>query len=116
MRSICSQKFCVFVRHVSGNNTEPRTDKEIMRIKKIIFGIIFILFSSFTFGQTAEKVTVFNQDPYNLYNFELTDTTNLFYIKFAPKIKPIGCLVILPASGELIEEVMIFSSLFCYNL
>lgn len=77
-----------------------------MSITQIIFGTLFLLLSCLTFGQTAEKVVVFNQDPHNLYNFEPTDTTTLFYIKFVPKTKPIGCLVILPSSGELVENVI----------
>lgn len=92
--------------NVSGNNAEPHADKQIMKIKQIIFGTLLLFLNSFAFGQTSEKVVVSNQDPYNLYNFEPTDTTTLFYIKFVPKIKPIGCLVILPSSGELVENVI----------
>ena len=77
-----------------------------MKIRHYIFGFFFIVISNLTFGQTAEKVVVYKQDPYNLYNFEPTDTTTLFYLKFVPKVKPIGCLVILPSSGELVENVI----------
>ena len=59
-----------------------------------------------TFSQTPEKVIVFKEDPHNLYNFEPTDTTSLFYLKLVPKVKPTACLVILPSSGELVESVM----------
>ena len=66
----------------------------------------FILLSTLTFGQTVEKVVVSKEDPNNLYHFEPTDTESLFYLKLVPEAKPIGCLVILPSSGELVESVM----------
>ena len=66
----------------------------------------FLLFSTLTFGQTMEKVVVSKEDPHALYNFEPTDTESLFYIKIVPKTKPVGCLVILPSTGELVESVM----------
>lgn len=66
----------------------------------------FILQSTLTFGQTVEKVVVSKEDPNNLYNFEPTDTESLFYLKLVPEAKPIGCLVILPSTGELVESVM----------
>lgn len=66
-----------------------------------------ILFSSLALGQKVEKIIVFKQDTYKLYNhYGQTDTSTLFYLKLVPKVKPIGCLVILPASGELVEDVM----------
>lgn len=77
-----------------------------MTMRKIFFCITFLFFYGFTNGQTVEKVVVFKQDLYNLYNFEPTDTASLFYLKLVPKIKPIGCLVIMPSSGELVENVM----------
>jgi hypothetical protein len=77
-----------------------------MTTRIIIFCIIFSFLYSFTNAQTVEKVIVFKQDLYNLYNFEPTDTTSLFYLKLVPKTKPIGCLVIMPSSGELVEDVM----------
>lgn len=77
-----------------------------MTIKHVILIAIFIFLNSLTYGQKIEKVIVSQQDPYNLYNYEPTDTTNLFYLKLVPKGTPIGCLVILPSSGELVETVM----------
>ena len=59
-----------------------------------------------TFGQTVEKVVVSKEDPNNLYNFEPTESESLFYLKLVPEAKPIGCLVIMPSSGELVESVM----------
>ncbi len=66
----------------------------------------FIFFSTLTFGQTMERVVVSKEDPYGLYNFEPTDTESLFFIRIVPKAKPVGCLVILPSTGELVESVM----------
>jgi hypothetical protein len=77
-----------------------------MRKRKISLSLISLLFYCFAIGQVAEKVIVYNQDPYNLYNFEPTDKFSLFYLKLVPKAQPIGCLVIIPGSGELIEDVM----------
>lgn len=78
-----------------------------MRHKQIILSITLLLFLiGKSFGQNVEKVIVSNQDPYNLYNFEPSDTSTLFYLKIVPKIKPIGVLVILPSGGELIENTM----------
>lgn len=73
---------------------------------KIFLSVILLLYYSIAIGQVAEEVIVFNQDPYNLYNFEPTDSTNLFYLKLIPKTQPIGCLVIIPGAGELVEDVM----------
>jgi hypothetical protein len=77
-----------------------------MTLKFIILNITIIVISSWTYGQNVEKVVVLKQDPFNLYNFEPKDTTTLFYLKLVPKIRPIGCLVIIPSSGELVENVM----------
>lgn len=57
------------------------------------------------FGQKVERVVVAHQDPYDLYaNFD-RDSTTLFYEKIVPKNRPIGVLVILPGSGEQLEDV-----------
>ncbi|MHA6280835.1 alpha/beta hydrolase family protein [Salinimicrobium sp. CAU 1759] len=53
-----------------------------------------------------KKVVVSKEDPHGLYNFEPTNTESLFYIKIVPNAKPVGCLVILPSTGELVESVM----------
>jgi hypothetical protein len=72
--------------------------------------LTFIFLAALLYGcssaQTFERVVVFNEDPHTLYNFETSDTNQLFYLKLVPKTTPIGCLVILPSSGELIEDVM----------
>lgn len=80
----------------------------------IIVSIITVFFHGFSYGQNAEKVIVSDNDPYNLYNFEPVDTSTLFYLKLVPKSKPIGCLVILPSSGELVEAVLKQISLHKY--
>jgi hypothetical protein len=74
--------------------------------RQSILMLLFIFVGSSSYGQKVEKVVVFTQDPNHLYNFEHTDTTHLFYLKLVPKIKPIGCLVILPSAGELVEDAM----------
>lgn len=76
-----------------------------MTKRVIILSFITLFFYRLTCGQTAEKVVVFKQDPYNLYKFEPTDTATLFYLKLVPKTNPIGCLVIMPSSGEVVEDV-----------
>ncbi len=81
-------------------------NKSIMTKRLLFLACCFILFSTLSFGQTVEKVVVFKEDPNGLYNFEPTDTGNLFYIKIVPTTKPVGCLVILPSMGELVESVM----------
>ena len=77
-----------------------------MKHKQIISIISLLLLYSIGIGQKVEKVIVSNQDPYNLYAYEKTDTSTLFYLKLVPKIKPIGVLVILPAGGDMVEDVM----------
>lgn len=77
-----------------------------MKIGEIILFCFFNLISALTFGQNIEKVIVSKEDPNNLYNFEPTDTESLFYFKIVPEAKPVGCLVILPSSGELVESAM----------
>lgn len=74
----------------------------------------FTFFASFLiiclYGCSSEKkpdkVIVSRTDPYNLYYYEQTDTSTLFYLKLVPKTKPVGCLVILPSTGEFVEDVM----------
>lgn len=66
----------------------------------------FLFLSLKSFGQDLEKVIVSKKDPNNLYNFEPTETEDLFYLKLVPKVKPVGCLVILPSNGELVESVI----------
>ena len=89
-----------------GNKDYLNKNKYIMT-KRLLFPLCFlILLSTLTFGQTVEKVVVSKEDPNNLYKFEPTDTESLFYLRLVPKAKPIGCLVILPSSGELVESVM----------
>ncbi|MDT0642832.1 hypothetical protein RM553_08315 [Zunongwangia sp. F363] len=68
--------------------------------------ILFILLNTLTFGQDVEKVVVSEEDPNNLYMFEPTESESLFYLKLVPEAHPIGCLVILPSWGELVESVM----------
>ena len=70
------------------------------------FIIFLLLLSLDSFGQKTEKVIVYKQDPYNLYSTNDKDSTTLFYQKLIPKDKPIGVLVILGGSGELVEDVM----------
>ncbi len=56
-------------------------------------------------AQKTERVVIAHEDPYDLYaNFD-KDSTTLFYEKLIPKNKPVGVLVILPGSGEGIEDV-----------
>ena len=52
-----------------------------------------------------ERVIVAHEDPYDLYANIDKDSTTLFYDKLVPKNKPVGVLVILPGSGERIDDV-----------
>jgi pimeloyl-ACP methyl ester carboxylesterase len=58
------------------------------------------------YGQSLEKVIVYNHNPYGLYGIADKDSNNFFYQKLVPKNKPIGVLVILPGGGDNIEDVM----------
>jgi hypothetical protein len=70
-----------------------------------IITTLFLLTCLTCLGQKVERVVVANEDPYDLYaNFD-KDSTTLFYEKIVPKNKPIGVLVILPGSGERLEDV-----------
>jgi hypothetical protein len=70
-----------------------------------IFTILLILTCLNCYGQKVERVVVAIKDPYDLYaNFD-KDSSTLFYEKIVPTNKPIGVLVILPGSGERLEDV-----------
>jgi acetyl esterase/lipase len=70
-----------------------------------IITTLLILTCLSCFGQKVERVVVAHEDPYDLYaNFD-KDSATLFYEKIVPKSKPIGVLVILPGSGERLEDV-----------
>jgi hypothetical protein len=72
---------------------------------RIYFTAVLVLAGLVCFGQKAERVVVFHEDPHDLYaNFD-KDSTTLFYEKLVPKTKPVAALVILPGAGESIEEV-----------
>ncbi len=77
-----------------------------MQISRYLIIALLSFFSCEAYAQKPVKVIVAHEDPHNLYNFESTDTSDLFYMKIEPSIKPIACLVILPSSGELVEDVM----------
>lgn len=70
-----------------------------------IISILILLTSISCLGQKVERVVVSSEDPYDLYATFDKDSTTLFYEKIVPKNKPIGVLVILPGSGELLEDV-----------
>ena len=70
-----------------------------------IFTTLLIFTCGICFGQKTERVIVAQEDPYDLYANIDKDSTTLFYDKLIPKNKPIGVLVILPGSGERIEDV-----------
>lgn len=70
-----------------------------------IFTTLLIFTSYICFGQKTERVIVAYEDPYDLYANIDKDSTTLFYDKLVPKNKPVGVLVILPGSGERIDDV-----------
>lgn len=70
-----------------------------------IFTSLLISLSLSCHGQHIERVVVAHEDPFDLYaNFD-KDSTTLFYDKLVPKNKPVGVLVILPGSGERLDDV-----------
>lgn len=56
-------------------------------------------------AQKIERVIISNTDPFDLYYSTDEDSTTLFYEKIVPKSKPVGAVVILPGSGEALEDV-----------
>ena len=75
-----------------------------MRQLIIIFFIIFA--TSFAIAQQPQKIVLATEDPYDLYGTNDQDSTTLFYYKLVPSNEPIAALVILPGSGETLDEVM----------
>jgi len=69
------------------------------------FTTLLIFTCCICFGQKMERVIVAHEDPYDLYANIDKDSTTLFYDKLVPKNKPVGVLVILPGSGERIDDV-----------
>jgi len=57
-------------------------------------------------GQKPEKVLVSQSDTSGLYKTSEPDSNTLFYLKMVPGGKPAGVLVILPGSGEMVEDVL----------
>jgi pimeloyl-ACP methyl ester carboxylesterase len=75
------------------------------QMKNTSLNLLFLLITQFALGQTREKIMVQATDPYELYYTNDKDSTNLFYIKYAPKSVPKGVIVILPGGGETVEMV-----------
>lgn len=69
----------------------------------LLIAVLFTLLSCKT--QNASKILISKTDTSGLYiNDE--DSTDLFYLKFAPKKKITGVLVILPSGGEVVENTL----------
>ena len=82
---------------VSGNNKKLQMQK--------LFIIFFVLTCLSCSGQKTEKVIVFHEDPFDLYaNFD-KDSTTLFYEVIIPSAKPVGVLVILGGTYDLIPDI-----------
>ncbi len=75
-------------------------------VKQLIPLFITLLYSCFLHAQNLEKVVLATQDPYNLYGTNDADSSTLFYYKLVPKNRPVATLVILPGSGETLDDVM----------
>ncbi|HEX6169160.1 MAG TPA: hypothetical protein VFZ33_05670 [Chitinophagaceae bacterium] len=70
-----------------------------------IFTLALLLLTFVSLGQQTERVIVSRQDPFDLWaNFD-KDSTTLFFEKIVPKSKPVGVVVILPGTGERIDEI-----------
>lgn len=72
---------------------------------KNIFTAFLCLICFACSGQKTEKIIVAHEDPYNLYISSDKDSTTLFYEKIVPSGKPIGALVILGGSYDLISDI-----------
>lgn len=73
-------------------------------MQKLITTLVFFTCLS-CFAQKVEKIVVANEDPFDLYANSDKDSTTLFYEKIVPKGKPVGVLVIMPGSGERLDDV-----------
>lgn len=73
-------------------------------IRSLVCPVLFGLTVAVVSAQTPNKVIVSESDPFTLYNFD--NDERLFYLELVPKTKPLGCLVILPSAGELVESAM----------
>ncbi|MCU0326320.1 MAG: hypothetical protein MUF45_13860 [Spirosomaceae bacterium] len=72
---------------------------------KNLIAIILCVSCLTSLAQKREKIMVQKTDPYDLYYVNDKDSTNLFYIKYSPKSKPKGVIVVLPGGGETVEMV-----------
>lgn len=72
---------------------------------QIIFTALFLLAFLTGSAQKTEKVVLSNQDPFDLYANLDKDSTTLFYEKLVSKGRPVGVLVILPGTGERIDDI-----------
>lgn len=70
-----------------------------------VFTTLFFLSCFTCLGQRTERVVVAHEDPFDLYSNFDKDSTTLFYEKLVPKSKLVGVLVILPGTGERIEDI-----------
>jgi len=70
-----------------------------------LFTIFFALICLTSAGQKTEKVIIFHEDPFDLNANIDKDSTTLFYEKMIPSGKPIGVLVILGGTFDLIPDI-----------
>lgn len=77
-----------------------------MKLRLISFFTFLAL--TYSYGSdniTFEKVMVSKTDPYTLYIND-NKSTDLFYLKYVPKTKITGALIVLPSGGERAEDVI----------
>jgi len=70
-----------------------------------LFTIFILLICLTSAGQKTEKVIVFHEDPFDLNANIDKDSTTLFYDKMIPSGEPIGVLVILGGTFDLIPDI-----------
>lgn len=75
-------------------------------MKQIFLLVVLLCSTRFLMAQEVEKVVLATQDPHNLYGTNDQDSSILFYYKLVPKNKPVAALIILPGSGETLDNVM----------
>ena len=72
---------------------------------KILLFILLLFSAQQAISQEMIRMDVSSEDPYGYYVND-QDSTRLFYYKIVPEKQPVGVLMILPSSGESIENML----------
>ncbi|HLX91593.1 MAG TPA: hypothetical protein VKR32_07915 [Puia sp.] len=78
-----------------------------MKARLAILALFLLFVHNVSIGQKIEKIIISRNDNHKIYDdYEHNDSTTIFYLRIIPKIKPKGTLVIIPAGGDLVEDMM----------